>query len=81
MTSPDIKRLQIILSFDPDTKIADSGPGSLGNETEYFGSLTRAALRKFQKKHGIVSSGDENTTGYGLLRPKTRAKIQEVFKQ
>jgi peptidoglycan hydrolase-like protein with peptidoglycan-binding domain len=69
------------LNSDPDTRVAASGAGSPGNETNYFGSLTRAALRKFQAKYGIVSSGDEATTGYGLLGPKTRSKLQEVFSE
>ncbi len=79
MTNPDVKRLQQFLNSDPDTIITSSGTGSPGNETEYFGTLTRNALRKFQAKHNIVSSGDEQTTGYGLLGPSTRAKIAELF--
>jgi len=31
--------------------LAQSGPGSLGNETEYFGSLTENALIRFQEAH------------------------------
>ncbi len=75
----DVKRLQQVLNSDPDTQIAESGVGSSGNETEYFGSATRKALQKFQEKYSIVSSGDEATTGYGALGPKTRAKLAEVF--
>ncbi|PIR70448.1 MAG: hypothetical protein COU46_01395 [Candidatus Niyogibacteria bacterium CG10_big_fil_rev_8_21_14_0_10_42_19] len=78
-TGVDVRRLQQLLNSDPDTQIAESGVGSSGNETEYFGSLTREALKKFQKKYNIISTGDENTTGYGLLGPKTRAKLAEVF--
>ncbi|MBU1091525.1 peptidoglycan-binding protein [Patescibacteria group bacterium] len=79
MSSADIKSLQQLLNSDPDTQIASSGVGSPGNETEYFGSLTKKAVQKFQKKYDIVSSGDENTTGYGLVGPGTRAKLAEVF--
>ncbi len=75
----DIKRLQQLLNSDPDTQIAESGIGSPGNETEYFGGLTIKALQKFQAKYGIVSSGSPETTGYGLLGPKTKAKLAEVF--
>jgi len=49
--------------------ITSSGPGSLGNETDKFGSLTKAALIKFQKAHGLPS------TGY--FGPMTRALIGE----
>ena len=79
MTSADVKRLQQILNSDSDTQIAVSGVGSPGNETEYFGNLTSEAVKKFQKKYGIVSSGTAETTGYGLVGPGTRAKLQEVF--
>ncbi len=76
-TNSDVKRLQQLLNSDPDTIIAESGVGSAGNETEYFGSLTEKAVQKFQEKYGLASSGDP---GYGYVGPKTRAKLQEVFK-
>ena len=79
MTGEDVKRLQQLLNSDPDLQLTSSGIGSLGNETEYFGPMTRSAIQKFQVKYGIVSSGDEQTTGYGLIGPKTRTKLQEVF--
>ncbi|MEK7647092.1 MAG: peptidoglycan-binding protein, partial [Patescibacteria group bacterium] len=79
ITSPDVKRLQQLLNSDLDTKIAGSGVGSSGKESEYFGSLTEKALQKFQSKYGIVSSGSAATTGYGLVGKKTMAKLEEVF--
>ncbi len=75
----DIKRLQQLLNSDPDTAVAKSGVGSPGKETATFGSLTKEAVKKFQCKYSVVCSGDESTTGYGLLGPKTRAKVAEVF--
>ncbi|MBI2024419.1 peptidoglycan-binding protein [Candidatus Giovannonibacteria bacterium] len=39
--------------------------------TGYFGPLTRAAVKRFQTKHGIES--------LGLVGPKTRAKINEML--
>lgn len=79
MTGENIKRLQKVLNSDPDTIIAETGVGSSGNETNYFGQLTKDAVRRFQAKYGIVSTGNEDTTGYGLVGPQTRAKIEEVF--
>lgn len=75
----DVKRLQQLLNSDPDTRIAVSGVGSSGNETEYFGLLLQAAVKKFQAKYGIVSSGSPETTGFGAVGPGTRAKLAEVF--
>lgn len=76
MSNADIKRLQIILNSDPDTRISNSGAGSPGNESDSFGTLTEKAIQKFQEKYGIAKKGDE---GYGSVGPKTRAKIAEVF--
>lgn len=57
--------------------IAKSGPGSPGNETTYFGSLTMSALQRFQCTHNIVCEGRPEYNGYGLFGPQTRAKINE----
>ncbi|MCX6819991.1 MAG: peptidoglycan-binding domain-containing protein [Candidatus Adlerbacteria bacterium] len=46
-----------------------------GSASGYFGSLTRAAVQKFQAGQGLASSGDENSTGYGLVGARTRAAI------
>ncbi len=74
MENKQVKTLQQLLNKSGYT-IAKSGVGSADNETTYFGSLTRAALRRFQCDKKIVCGGTENTTGYGLLGPKTRAAL------
>lgn len=76
MSNGDVKRLQQLFNSDPDTKIAESGVGSSGSETEYFGSLTEKAVQKFQVKYNLAQPGD---AGYGYVGPKTRAKLGEVF--
>src|SRR3989344_7825301 len=73
----EVKQLQQILN-NLGFVIAKEGVGSKGNETNYFGSLTREAVKKFQCQHNIVCSGNEQTTGYGLLGLKTRAKLNEL---
>ena len=70
MTGVDVKQLQIFLNFQGFT-IAKSGAGSLGHETTLFGSLTKAALAKFQKANGIAPS-------VGYFGPMTRAFIQKL---
>ncbi len=49
----DVKELQKYLN-DNGFVLANSGPGSKGNETTKFGALTREALKKFQKNNKIT---------------------------
>ena len=71
---PGVKTLQQFLNTKGFT-VSSSGPGSSGNETETFGSLTRTAVQKFQEQYNIASPG---VPGYGTVGPKTRAKINEL---
>ena len=48
----DVKMLQKYLNAH-GSPVATSGPGSTGNETTYFGKLTKDALAKFQASNGI----------------------------
>ena len=64
----EVKALQEYLNAKGYT-VATSGAGSPGNETTTFGSLTKAALMKYQKAKGI-------TPAAGYFGPKTRAAIQ-----
>jgi hypothetical protein len=53
MTNPDVKKLQQFLNNN-GFKVAWFGQGSIGNETDYFGTGTRSALIKFQKANNIT---------------------------
>ena len=75
-TGADVKTLQQILNSDPATQIASSGPGSPGNETMMFGSLTKLAVEKFQVKYGIANS---SSPAYGYVGPATRAKLNSIL--
>jgi len=66
-TGPDAKALQQFLNGQ-GYLVAQSGAGSAGNETEYFGSLTQAALAKFQAAKGI-------SPAVGYFGPITRNYI------
>lgn len=41
--------------------------------TGFFGPMTEAKVKAWQAQKGIVSSGDADTTGYGLVGARTRA--------
>lgn len=46
--------------------------------TGYFGSITEAAVQAFQQANGIVSTGTPQTTGYGVVGPRTRTALNAL---
>jgi hypothetical protein len=72
ITSNDIKYLQTFLNSDSSTAIGNSG-----KETSYFGVATKNAVGKFQIKYGLVTGTSDS--GYGIVGPKTRAKINSLL--
>ncbi len=79
MRGNDVKKLQQLFNSIQEFKLAESGPGSPGNETSYYGFLLESAVQNFQCKYGIACSGSANSNGYGVVGPQTRVKIQGVF--
>lgn len=71
-TGGEVSRLQKFLARD--AAIYPSGIIS-----GYFGNLTEQAVKKWQTKYGIVSYGDAPSTGYGVVGPKTRFKMVELW--
>jgi hypothetical protein len=67
-TGDDVSRLQQFLAQDPAIYPEATVSG-------YFGGLTEAAVRRWQVKFNIVSSGSPATTGYGMVGPRTAAAI------
>ncbi len=53
---------------------------SADSATGYFGPLTEAAVKKFQKTYNIVSSGTPVSTGYGAVGPTTRNLVNSLIK-
>jgi hypothetical protein len=73
MKGADVKNLQILLNEDIDTRVALSGPGSPGNESEYFGRATARALLKFQERFAAdILTPAGLTHGNGVAGPRTR---------
>src|SRR5258708_38748421 len=64
MSSSQVLLVQQILNRNGFV-IVQAGPGSPGNETIFFGSLTREAVKRFQCAKQIVCGGDGATTGHG----------------
>lgn len=77
MRHAEVLKLQRLLNAAGFT-VAASGGGSPGNETVYFGALTREAVRRFQCAKGIVCEGSEATTGYGRVGPLTRIALSAI---
>jgi outer membrane murein-binding lipoprotein Lpp len=72
MRGSDVKCLQQYLNSAGYT-VAQSGPGSAGNETEYYGSLTKAAVGAWQDANNVPYG---NWKGY--FGPVSRAKYNEL---
>ncbi|OGG74597.1 hypothetical protein A3A37_00760 [Candidatus Kaiserbacteria bacterium RIFCSPLOWO2_01_FULL_52_36] len=48
-----------------------------GSVTGYYGVQTESAVQLWQSSHDIISSGDPETTGWGVLGPKTLMAMRQ----
>ncbi len=81
-TGPIVKELQQVLNVTPDTRVALSGAGSPGNETEYFGTMTKTAVIKFQEKHRteiLVPLG--LSAGSGYVGERSFMKVNSICRK
>lgn len=78
----DVKYLQIILNADPETKVADTGPGSPGEESEIYNNATKEAVKSFQRKYAeetLLPAGLILSTG--IVDEYTRDKLNSILKE
>ena len=66
----EVTNLQKSLNTDSRTQVASSGAGSPGNESSYFGALTKSAVMKYQIIKGISATG--------MVDAATRASLNAV---
>lgn len=59
-------------------ELSATGPGSPGEETDFFGAKTRGALQEFQCDKDIICTGEAYSTGYGLVDERTRSALNEA---
>lgn len=73
-THEEVRTLQQLLNRDPRTAVASTGVGSKGQETTYFGNLTKQAVMRFQALYAnevLLPAGISNPTGFvGLFSQK-----------
>lgn len=71
----DVRSLQEYLNSHGFT-LANSGAGSPGHETTYYGGLTTAAVRRFQEAHfQEILNPKGYSSGTGMCGPSTRSYI------
>lgn len=71
----EVTELQKILNAH-GYPIAQSGPGSAGFETTYYGELTKKAVESFQCAKTIACAG---APGFGIVGPATRTALQALY--
>lgn len=77
---PEVKALQKFLNLKGFT-VSETGAGSLGNETEFFGVKTKAALIKYQEANPVILTnvGITNGKGTGNFFFSTRGFVNEYL--
>ncbi|MDE1988130.1 MAG: peptidoglycan-binding protein [Patescibacteria group bacterium] len=79
-TNEDVRILQRVLNGNPETEVSSYGEGSSGNETVFFGTLTKNAVVKFQELYAsdiLRPLGLQKGTGFVGIT--TRLKLNSLI--
>ena len=77
--SQQVMDLQKVLNMYPQTTIATTGAGSMGNETMFYGAATAKAVAKFQELHAAdILTPIGATKGTGNVFSLTRAVLNQI---
>lgn len=71
MDNEEVRQLQVLLNKNPSTQLTSSGPGSPGQETTFFGTITKGAVVRFQQLHAIKPA-------LGYVGALTRAVLNTI---
>ena len=78
--SIDVLQLQLRLNELPETQVAQTGPGSPGEETDYYGALTAGAVSRYQEYYsGEILEPLGMTEGTGYFGEATREHMDKVI--
>lgn len=75
-----VKDLQVALNSVPNLVVSESGPGSVGKETRYFGAKTHQAVVVFQKRYkDSVLKPLRLEKPTGVVGPQTKDKLRDLI--
>lgn len=78
-TGADVLALQKFLNSSLETQISDTGAGSPGYESDFFGTRTKLAVITFQEKYASeILTPNDLVKGTGTAGVSTRAKLNSL---